>query len=351
MSALIQDLKAKMLQSTELLRQIASDRSRRAGRSPDTEHDYLRLGQSLLTRAKAAQGGLVGVVSDTRRPTTFQKRISALRFTLQQRQLELLGSIIEPVSDEQAQRLIAAFEEQIGHVQALIELRRRGVRGPRALRNSKRRALSGLPADWRVQLCKRGRAGRYRAALLVAALTGCRPSELEKGIKVWLTRDATTGQTHIYLEIAGAKVNREQGQPRRRLTFAMDDPHPLVSMLKELLPDKAGAPVVIHIESAMNFSAEVQRLAACLWPSHRHTVTAYCFRHQWAADAKRNGDAEAVSRGLGHLSSKTQRVYGTASQGRPPHALKPSTIEADRSIKGSAADVVPPDPDEPESAS
>ena len=168
MSALIQDLKAKMLQSTELLRQIASDCSRRAGRSPDTEHDYLRLGQSLLTRAKAAQGGLVGVVSDTRRPTTFQKRISALRFTLQQRQLELLGSIIEPVSDEQAQRLIAAFEEQIGHV---------------------------------------------------------------------------------------------------------------------------------------------------------------------------------------HLSSKTQRVYGTASQGRPPHALKPSTIEADRSIKGSAADVVPPDPDEPESAS
>ena len=113
MSKLIQSLKAKMLQSTNLLQQLASDRSRNAGRSPDTEHDYLRLGQSLLNRAKVAQDGLIGVVSDTRRPSTFQKRMSALRFTLQQRQLELLGSIIEPVSDDQAQRHIAAFDEQI----------------------------------------------------------------------------------------------------------------------------------------------------------------------------------------------------------------------------------------------
>lgn len=80
MNDIIRDLKAKMLESTELLKQVASNRSRRTGRSPNTEHDYLGLGQTLLTRAKAADGGLIGVVSNTRRPTTFQKRISALRF-------------------------------------------------------------------------------------------------------------------------------------------------------------------------------------------------------------------------------------------------------------------------------
>lgn len=351
MSAFIQDLKAKMLQSTELLQQIASDRSRRTGRSPDTEHEYLRLGQALLTRAKDTHGGLIGVVSDTRRPTTFQKRISALRFTLQQRQLELLGSIVEPVSDEQAQRLIAAFDEQIEHVKALIELRSKGLNGPRALRNSKRRALSGLPGDWRVQLCERGRAGLYGAALLVASLTGCRPSELERGIKVWQTWDSTTHQTLIHLEVVGTKVKREQGQPLRRLDYAVDDPHPLVSMLKELLPDTAEAPITIKVENSMNFSVEVQRLAACLWPSHRHTVTAYCLRHQWGADAKRNSDAMAVSRGLGHLSCKTQRLYGTASQGKPAHALKPLIIEAERPVQGATQDVAPTDPDEPEPAS
>ena len=261
MSKLIQSLKAKMLQSTKLLQQLASDRSRNAARSPDTEHDYLRLGQSLLRRAKAAQDGLIGVVCDTRRPSTFQKRMSALRFTLQQRQLELLGSIIEPVSDDQAQRHIAAFDEQIACVQALLELRRRGLGGLRALRNSKRRALSGLPHDWRVQLCKRGRAGRYGAALLVAALTGCRPSELERGVKVWQTQDAATQAIEIHFEVAGAKVKREQGQPHRRLTYAAGDTHPLLSMIKALLPGTAETPVVVQVASAMNFSAEVQRLA------------------------------------------------------------------------------------------
>ena len=351
MSKLIQSLKAKMLQSTNLLQQLASDRSRNAGRSPDTEHDYLRLGQSLLSRAKVAQDGLIGVVSDTRRPSTFQKRMSALRFTLQQRQLELLGSIIEPVSDEQAQRHIAAFDEQIACVEALLELRRRGLGGLRALRNSKRRALSGLPPDWRVQLCKRGRAGRYGAALLVAALTGCRPSELERGVKVWQTQDAATQETEIHFEVAGAKVKREQGQPHRRLTYAAGDTHPLLSMIKALLPGTAEPPVVVQVASAMNFSAEVQRLAGCLWPSHPHTVTAYCLRHQWGADAKRNGDADAVSRGLGHVSRKTQRAYGTASQGKPAHRLKPLRIEAERPVKGKTSEVAPTDPDEPESAS
>ena len=78
---------------------------------------------------------------------------------------------------------------------------------------------------------------------------------------------------------------------------------------------------------------------------------AYCLRHQWGADAKRNGDADAVSRGLGHLSRKTQRVYGTASQGKPAHRLMPLRIEAERPVKGTAPEVAPTDPDEPESAS
>ena len=58
MSDLIEDLKAKLLHSTELIQQIASERNRRTGRSPNTEHDYLRLAQTLLTRAKTADGFL-----------------------------------------------------------------------------------------------------------------------------------------------------------------------------------------------------------------------------------------------------------------------------------------------------
>lgn len=69
------------------------------------------------------------------------------------------------------------------------------------------------------------------------------------------------------------------------------------------------------------------------------------------ADAKRNGDADAVSLGLGHLSRKTQRAYGTASQSKPAHRLKPLRIEAERPVQGTAPEVAPTNPDEPESAS
>jgi hypothetical protein len=52
-----------------------------------------------------------------------------------------------------------------------------------------------------------------------------------------------------------------------------------------------------------------------------------------------------------HLSRKTQRIYGTASQGKPAHSLKPLRIEAERPVQGATPDVGPNDPDEPESAS
>ncbi|KGM41015.1 integrase [Aquabacterium sp. NJ1] len=351
MSDLIEELKAKLLHSTELIQQIASERNRRTGRSPNTEHDYLRLGQTLLTRAKTVDGGLIGAVSDTRRPTTFQKRIAALRFTLQSRQLELLDSIVEPVTAELAQKWLRLLDEQIDHIQSVIELRRQGLVGQRLRRRSKRVALGGLPPDWREQLCQRGSTGRYADALLLAALTGCRPSELERGIQVSRAVNAETEQSLIQIVINGVKVKISQGQPIRRLRYAEDDDHPLVLMLKEALSQSQQTPMFVQIDHAGNFSVEVRRLAASLWPEYQHPITAYCLRHQWAADAKRVGDTGAVSRGLGHLSAKTQKLYGTASQGRRGHVLRPVSVDAERPVKDAAAPAVTSEPDEPEPAS
>ena len=349
MNDFLEDLKVKMLQATELLHHIASDRKRRAGRSPETEHDYLRLGQLLLLRAKATEGGLINVVSNTRRPTTFQKRLAALRFTLQMRHLEILDGITEPVTAELAQQWTRQLNEQIDDIRTVMVLRCRGFVGPRARRRSKRAALGGLPPNWREQLCDRGSSGQYSDALLVAALTGCRPAELVSGIKVWRAVDPLRNQAAIHLEIIGAKVKRGQGQPQRRLTYAEDDDHPLVATLKRTMKKNAHDPLIVCIENAANFSVELRRLAASLWPQHRHAITAYCLRHQWSADAKRAGDPGAVSRGLGHLSGKTQRIYGVASQGKSGNALKPLSIEADRSVKDGAPLHHPTEPEEPDS--
>lgn len=182
-------------------------------------------------------------------------------------------------------------------------------------------------------LCQRGSSGKYGAALLVAALTGCRPVELEQGVKVWRAFDYERNRSLIHLEITGAKVKAGQGQPRRHMAYAEEDGHPLVAMLNKALSSTDGGVLVVNIEKALNFTVEVRRLAVSLWPNHRHAVTPYCFRHQWAADAKRVGVADAVSRGLGHVSSKTQRVYGTASQAGQRSALRPVIVEAERPVK------------------
>lgn len=78
---------------------------------------------------------------------------------------------------------------------------------------------------------------------------------------------------------------------------------------------------------------EIRRLARSLWPKHKQPITSYCFRHQFAADLKANGDDEATSRGLGHISAETRRVYGTANQASKRYRLRPLRIEVERSVK------------------
>jgi integrase len=121
-----------------------------------------------------------------------------------------------------------------------------------------------------------------------------------------------------------------------------------MAMLNSSLSATEDASLVVKIEKALNFTVEVRRLAASLWPNHRHAVTPYCFRHQWAADAKLAGTADAVSRGLGHLSNKTQRRYGTASQAGHGRVLRPVEVEAERAIRRAALRIPAIRPDEAE---
>jgi integrase len=233
----------------------------------------------------------------------------------------------------ESRNLLRDITEQHGHLTALLALQNKGFQSPRRKRNSKRKALAGLPTNWREALCQKGLAGKYGVAMLVAALTGCRPAELERGVKVWRTFDVERNQYLVHFEISGAKVKAMQGQPSRHMAYPEQNCHPLVALLKESLTKLDDNKRLIRVEKAVNFTVEVRRIAASLWPKHPHTITPYCFRHQWAADAKRMGTVDSVSQGLGHVSSKTRRIYGTALQCSSSLALRPVIIEAERPIK------------------
>ena len=308
--------------------------------SSKTRREYRQLGRTLLKRSRYAEGGVVEVLNDTRRPTTFYKRLAALRYCLYADLVEHLGYLHSALTVRPVDRLrITAIHTQLQQQRAFLRefetARQSGHTGERHKRVSKRQALRGLPGDWREQLYQRAAKGKYADAILVAALTGCRPEELRRGVLIRRVDNPRSGMGEIRFEIDGAKVKAHQGQPHRLIAYGAHDPHPLLEALRIRLAGRRE--LLVCIDSPVNFTVEVRRLAHSLWPKHKHAITAYCLRHQWAADLKRHAAADSVSQGLGHASAKTRRHYGQANQASSRHALQPIAIEAERPVKPTTA--------------
>lgn len=296
------------------------------GRSQTTEAEYLRIAEALIRRGGGSEADLIRAVQDTRRPTTFYKRLAALRFSCAY-WMSMYCSQLSTAQPARWPELLVVFGSLRRYMLALVALQRLGMKNTRSKRQSKRQALKGLPPDWRVQLCARGASGKYALPLLVAALSGARPSEMAKGIKISIA-SGEDGAVRLSLHIDGAKVKAGQGFPHRRISYALNETHPLVVALVQMLSDIPAAQHTISVADPGNFSKEVQRLARSLWPAHKDAVTAYCFRHQWSADVKAGGDYDSASRGLGHRSAKTARSYGTANQSKGLDRLRPASVDA-----------------------
>ncbi|TFI47148.1 integrase [Diaphorobacter sp. DS2] len=330
MNDLLEKLQALEKRCQAILDAMFSREPRNA--SPKTEVEYERQAQQLLQRARHVEGGLFYVVQSTTSVSTFRKRLIALEHFLRAQQEQLARQLNPPVV-QLAEILHIRLFAQLKNLQTLQRLRKEGMTGQRARRRSKRQALAGLPANWRFTLCKRAASGPYLFPLIVLALTGCRPAELVSGAHIWRSKDEATGRSLIHFSIAGAKVKAAQGQPVRTITYDATDPHPFVVIVNDLLDAQPKPQVFAQISSAVNLTVEIRRLARTLWPKHKHPITAYCFRHQFAADMKANGDDEATSRGLGHISAETRRAYGTAAQASKWERVRPLHVDAKRPIK------------------
>ena len=64
-----------------------------ASLSSKTRQDYRQLGRTLLQRARYAEGGMAEVITATQRPTTYYKRVAALRYCLYADLVERLKSL------------------------------------------------------------------------------------------------------------------------------------------------------------------------------------------------------------------------------------------------------------------
>lgn len=204
--------------------------------------------------------------------------------------------------------------------------RLQGEPGPpvdeRRRRHSKRRDLGGLPDGWRERLV--ARMPKYRVAVLVSAVAGCRPDELVKGVQL-----AIEGGM-LVVTVAGAKVTAKSGQAWRRLSWPIDSASPLV---RQLVAEVEAGAAVAQIASAKAYSGAMRAAGAREWPRRDKTVTPYCLRHAFAADLKAAGmNGGEVSAALGHCSDVTKQYYGVRSQGGAG-SVAPQSVKAARAVQ------------------
>ncbi|MFZ6798157.1 site-specific integrase [Undibacterium sp. Di24W] len=190
-------------------------------------------------------------------------------------------------------------------------------------RKSKRGSLSGLPVDWRKQLCYRMISSKYFFQTLALAICGCRPHEMKLGI---LIKSVVVDQIENFvLEIHGAKVTDENGQKYRHLTFSADASNALLSPLINFAKEMGGS-TVLKIQNEKAFSSAISRFAAELWPKLKVPITPYSFRHAFASDMKATGDQDTVAQSLGHRSTRTQKRYGQKQLSRSSDHPIPTEI-------------------------
>lgn len=247
---------------------------------------------------------------------TFHKEKAALLFTFAKKLREIHQNI--NASNMKKTRTLCLLTQLILDIKPPTTDQRKPIASKRKVITK----LKKLDPNWRETII--GRMPNYRNAMLVLALTGCRPAELVKGVLVTLT-----GNQRIRFEIEGAKVTQYSGQEKRVLEIQTNST--IARMLTEQVKESGGS-IEVRIDKAANLTNSIKNAAKRAYPGLRESVTAYCFRHQCAADWKSqsSGDSDRqteISMALGHQADHTKQYYGYQQQGSGSVEF-PSKVEA-----------------------
>ncbi len=181
-------------------------------------------------------------------------------------------------------------------------------------RGSPKHRLQGLPMDWRAQILA-VLPTAHRLPFAVQALSGARTAELVMGVEVQLCEGG------IEITIAGAKLHKQNGQPRRQVVIRNRSDDPAFTALLDAAQTTASEPLSVaittHIET---YRKAIRNAGLRLFGRGRGTskyITPYMVRHQFASDLKASGkEPVSVAEALGHRSSRTQELYGYKGLGQ-----------------------------------
>lgn len=286
---------------------LLAARSKPSRRSDKTYQEYVRVAKRILKKCSVDGQSIEQYFAGIDSKSTFFKGAAAIKCYVTDTGIEAVRALVDsycPIADHN-------IKKAASDIQQLLNVVRKGIQCKRKKRRSKRITLKGLPMDWCEQICNYNKKSKYRAAFLTASLTGCRPAELCNGVMVSYRNEGA--ENFLTFKIKGAKFNESSGQEWREIIYRVSNPD---GMLADAIALVQRGDKTISIENPANFSVEIRRIAREVFSEHKKPITAYCFRHQFAANLKAYGDGDLVSLALGHRSLKTKKVYGHRGQKR-----------------------------------
>ena len=150
-------------------------------------------------------------------------------------------------------------------------------------------------------------SGHLRTAMQILYLTGLRPIELEKGVKITVT------ENKICFEVKGAKIRHKpgasSGQEWRKFAIPRNE---LPSNFENWARLSGGSSGIFSIkrEKLWRLFRQFKKRN----PEFRN-LRPYSFRHGFASALKLAGFSPAlIAQAMGHQSTRTQRKYGSAKE-------------------------------------
>lgn len=175
-------------------------------------------------------------------------------------------------------------------------------------RHSKKYQLSALQRheDWQDEFFA-AVPERYKAAVAILQMTGCRPSELSNGIQLKLLN----GQLAVV--ISGSKVTDQSGQASRLLVFNLESN--AGRFLMSVIPESGC--LSISVANQKYFAEVIAAVGKKAFPRLKGRISPYVFRHAFSSDLKSAGVLpDQIACAMGHRVTRTQERYGRSCHGR-----------------------------------
>lgn len=169
-----------------------------------------------------------------------------------------------------------------------------------------KRQVSKLADDYREQIIAHAtqKNASWLAAACVLYATGCRPSELQNGVKVSFDFDTD----EFIFEILGAKVNETM---KRGIGLRIIRRHITNDFVMMALMEKIATKEDVSINSTKAFGNQITRASKEIFPRRKHQASPYSFRHSLACELKNSTLSQVEIAGvMGHRSTASQLAYG-----------------------------------------